>query len=148
MHLSVRLCVVACLSFSSLGCAGATVEALQELPVTTVPGFYDKAAGQRLRIRGYLFSDSSDAWFLRNKEGDRRKPGSRYVLVQRSALRILEDLSIVDPAEKCTDNYVELIGISGALPHGGIGVVKIELIRIYENEDFTGLGTICFSDVD
>lgn len=49
----------------------------------------------------------------------------------------------------CTGRYVELKGIVGHLePYGLYGITRIDSIRAYKADDYTGNGEVCYSKDD
>jgi len=142
------LVVFVCISCTSLASEEQNRTAL---PMTKISDFYENSisyAGKRVRVRGYLFRTRAELWFLHNSFKDGRTPQTPFILVKRSAYSTLLDGTVVDPTMDCADNYVELIGVTGQLPHGTrVGVTEIESITVFESGKFAGAGILCFDVV-
>ncbi len=140
-------------AFACINCTSFASEKQDRtaLPLTKISDFYQNSisyTGKRVRVRGYLFKDLGSLWFLRNSFEDGYAPQTPFILVKRSAYSTLSDGMVVDPTMDCADNYVELIGVSGQLPHGTrVGVTEIESITVFESGKFLGAGTLCFDAV-
>lgn len=135
-------------SLVSVNCASSANQAqdITRLELTELSDFSEnsrKYEGQRVRLRGYLHGSRGSLWSLYNSK--KPGPGADFVFVKRSAKKVLSDGTIIDPADKCTNYYVEIVGTIGVLPYDGpLGIDVIDRITVFRGEAYAAPGELCY----